>query len=69
MIAQAQPMQRIEDVFLQALELSGQAREDFLTVECGNASELRRQVEELLLADDKPDGFFDHSELVNLLAC
>ncbi|HXJ41425.1 MAG TPA: serine/threonine-protein kinase, partial [Bryobacteraceae bacterium] len=44
---------RIEDVFLEAVERSGESRQRFLAAACEGDEELRREVDALLEADDQ----------------
>ena len=56
---------RIEDIFLDALDVPESERSDFLDRQCGTDSDLRREVEQLLAADEAAgDGEFLKSELL-----
>jgi predicted ATPase len=49
--------QRAQDLFARALDLDASARSAFLAAECASDPELRREVESLLAAHEKPGGF------------
>jgi serine/threonine-protein kinase len=51
--------QRIERILDEALELAGDARSAYLDRACGGDAELRRQVDVLLEADERSDGFLE----------
>ena len=53
--------QKIEDVFQAALSLDGAERVTFVTQECGNDEELRREVEALLAFENTDECFLDSS--------
>jgi serine/threonine protein kinase/lipopolysaccharide biosynthesis regulator YciM len=48
---------RVGELFHAAMELAPEARLDFLTGACGDADDLRREVESLLRAREQADGF------------
>ncbi|HZO83600.1 MAG TPA: serine/threonine-protein kinase, partial [Verrucomicrobiae bacterium] len=48
---------RVGELYHAAMELAPEARSDFLTASCGGDDELRREVESLLWADERADGF------------
>ncbi len=52
------PRPEAKDLFAQAYELEGQAREAFLKSACGEDAELRLEVQRLLVKSEKVDAFF-----------
>lgn len=55
----AERYQRVVELFHAALELEPEARSAFLAQACAGDEELRREVEAMLAADAKSDGFLD----------
>lgn len=53
---------RVEGLFHRALDLGEVARAEFLTSECGDDAELRREVERLLAADSQPHELVERFE-------
>ena len=47
----------VEDLFQEALELAPERRQSFLARACGDDTDLRREVESLILADEQAGGF------------
>jgi eukaryotic-like serine/threonine-protein kinase len=60
--------QRAEELFHAALELSPEARRDFLYQACGEDIELRRQVETLLSQDEQAGSFLEKPALAGAIA-
>src|SRR5262249_3412829 len=56
---------RLETVFAQALELTGQERETVLEEACANEPELRQQVERLLRATERAGQFLSQGRESN----
>ena len=50
---------RVQELYLHALEMPAGEREDFLTKECGDDAELRLKVQRLLIEAERADSFFD----------
>jgi serine/threonine protein kinase len=50
---------KVKAIFEEAVRREGQARADFLTAECGADGPLRIEVERLLAAHDRADGFLE----------
>ena len=57
--SEADRWQRIEEVFLDALDLPSAERSAYLTEACGDAA-MRQEVERMLRADSREDVFLDH---------
>jgi hypothetical protein len=57
--------QRAEELFHTALERSPEARRAFLDRACGEDTELRRQVETLLLQDEQAGSFLEKPALAD----
>lgn len=51
--------QKVEEIFEQAVEIPKAEREDFLTKTCNGDDELRREVEDLLAADEEAQDFIE----------
>lgn len=50
---------KIESIFLQAIELEGDAREEFLRSECGDDVELYNEVKKLIARDENDEAFLE----------
>ncbi|MCC7337796.1 MAG: hypothetical protein IT422_22135, partial [Pirellulaceae bacterium] len=51
--------QRVQAIFIDAVQKAEPERSDFLERECGGDSELRRRVDALLAAHDQSGSFLD----------
>ena len=51
--------ERVTKLFLEACKLPADQRAELLVRECGSDAQMRREVEAMLGADTKPEGFLD----------
>ena len=61
------PEDRVVELFSAAVDLPPAQRGAFLDNACGGDSRVRREVEELLRADERPGDVFDEEQLVGIL--
>ncbi len=54
-----EPWNRIEEIFGEALELEGRARQRYVEATCGEDRALRQEIESLLMEDAAPSPFLD----------
>src|SRR5262245_6612581 len=59
LVMEAERWQRINDLFLSALELEPSSRAEFINGACGGDDELRREVESLLVVHNRAPQFIE----------
>ena len=60
---------KIKDIFETSSGLAGKEREDFLEKSCGDDTELRREVDELLALLENSDSFLEDPAVKNWRVC
>ena len=55
----AERWKKIENIFQSALDLTGAEREEFISAECGDDDELRREIEKLIARFETEDSFLE----------